>query len=186
MIKRLFLALNLPKNIISELEPILIKLQKANKNKPIKWVEPQNLHLTLHFLGNVAEEKIEAIKQSLEPIISQFESLNYQVTTEIEAFPDLQNPRVIFLKLIELNEQQTQKLQKAIGIELEKIGFDLDKRLFRLHLTLGRVKFKTSISIPNFIIHNSEFRINSVDLMESQLNQQGPIYQIIRQFNLKD
>src|SRR4030042_2375034 len=149
MTKRLFLAINLPKEIKDQLAALIIKLQKNNKNKPIKWVENENFHLTLHFLGDTVEEKIPLINQSLIPIISNFKTLNFQLSNSVDAFPDTINPKNIFLEMKELNDGKTIKLRKEIGEALEKLGFEIDYRPFRLHLTLGRVKFKTSLHLPN-------------------------------------
>jgi 2'-5' RNA ligase len=192
MTKRLFLAINLPNEIKSQIAELVLNLHKANKNKLIKWVEEDNFHLTLHFLGDVPEEKIPAINQALEPIVKTFPALNFsakggsasggKLSNPIGAFPDLNNPKVIFLDMIELNDGQAIKLQKDIGKAIELLDFEIDSRPFRLHLTLGRVKFKTSLQIPNFRIHNSEFRIQSIDLMESNLTPQGPIYNMIKSY----
>ena len=184
MTKRLFLAINLPAEIKNELFNLVLKLQKANKNKPIKWVEKENFHLTLHFLGSVPEEKIDGINQTLEPIIANFPTLNFKLSDSINAFPDLSNPKVVFLEMDELNDGKTIELQKKTGDGLERLGFEIDERPFRLHLTLGRVKFKSNIQIPNFIIQPSAFIIQTIDLMESNLTPQCPIYSIIKQYKL--
>ncbi len=184
MTKRLFLALNLPSEIKAEVFDLVLRLKKLNKNKPIKWVEKDNFHLTLHFLGSVPEEKIAAINQALEPIIANFPILNFRLSNSIDAFPDLHNPKVIFLKMKELNGSKILKLQREIGEALEGLGFEIDFRPFRLHLTLGRVKFKTSLQVPNLNISSSEFKVQSVDLMASELTPAGPIYSIIKSYNL--
>ncbi|MCX6746335.1 MAG: RNA 2',3'-cyclic phosphodiesterase [Candidatus Parcubacteria bacterium] len=196
MTKRLFLAINLPLEIKARLADLVLKLQKSNKNKPIKWVGEDNFHLTLHFLGDVPEEKISEINQYLEPIINNFPTLNFSLSNSISAFPDLNNPKVIFLDMLELNDGQTIKLQKETGQALERLGFEIDTRPFRLHLTLGRVKFKTSLQIPNFSFpafalqasagrQNSEFIIHSIDLMESNLTPSGPIYNMVKQYKFQ-
>jgi len=196
MTKRLFLAINLPEGIKEQIADLVIKLEKSNKNKPIKWVEKENFHLTLHFLGDVPEEKILEINKSLEPIINDFLTLNFSLSNSISAFPDLNNPKVIFLDMIELNDGKTIKLQKEIGEALAKLGFEIDTRPFRLHLTLGRVKFKTSLQIPNFSFpafalrasagrQLSDFRIHSIDLMESNLTPSSPIYNSVKTYKLK-
>ncbi len=184
MTKRLFLAINLPTTIKKQLAELILNLQKNNKNKPIKWVEPQNLHVTLHFLGSVPEQKIPEINQALAPIIANFPILNFALSDTINAFPDLNNPKVIFLEIKELNDGKIIKLHKKTDEGLAQLGFKMDKKPFRLHLTLGRVKFKTSIKIPDFKLPDSNFQINSIDLMESQLSPQGPTYSIIKQHNL--
>ncbi|MDD5341202.1 MAG: RNA 2',3'-cyclic phosphodiesterase [Patescibacteria group bacterium] len=185
MQKRLFLAINLPKEIKDELVNLVKKLDKANKNKPIKWVEDENFHLTLHFLGSTLAEKLDSIDRAIEPIVANFPTLNFQLSNSVDAFPNLIEPKVIFLEMKEMSDGKTLALQKQIGKILELLEFEIDPRPFRLHLTLGRVKSKTSIQIPNFIIHNSEFAIQSIDLMESELTSNGPIYTILKQYQLK-
>ena len=185
MIKRLFIAVNLPLAIKEQLHELVLKLQKDNKNKPVKWVEKENFHLTLHFLGSVPEEKIKTINQDIEPIVANFQTLNFQLSNAINAFPDLNNPKVVFLEMKELNDGKTVKLQKEIGQALLRLGFEIDYRPFKLHLTLGRIKFKTSIAIPKFSFQASKFRIQSIDLMSSELTSSGPIYSIVKTYNLK-
>jgi len=183
MTKRLFIAINLPNEIKIELADLVLKLQKANKNKSIKWVAPDNFHLTLHFLGSVNEEKIEKINNILNPIISNFPTLKMQLSSSINAFPSLDNPKVIFLEIKELNNN-INDLHKKIGESLTKLDFEINQRPFRLHLTLGRVKHKTNIQLPRINISETKFRIQTIDLMVSQLTPQGPIYTIISQYNL--
>lgn len=189
MTKRLFLAINLPQEIKSELQELVLKLQKNNKNKPIKWVELDNFHLTLHFLGDIPEEKIADIHQNLKPIVTNYPVLKFNLLDKISAFPDPYNPKVIFLEMEELNGGKIIKMQKEIGETLAKLGFKIDFRPFRLHLTLGRVKFKTSLQLPNLrssgaSVGQGQFQISSIDLMESQLTPTGPIYSIINKYPL--
>jgi 2'-5' RNA ligase len=185
MTKRLFLALNLPAEIKAKLANLIIKLQKGNKNKPIKWVTDDNFHLTLHFLGDTKEERIPELIQKLEPIISGYQILNFQLSSKIDAFPNLADPKVIFLELKELNDGQTLKLQKQTGQALAELGWEINSRPFRLHLTLGRVKFKTTIQIPDFNLNISDFQVKTIDLMASQLTPNGPIYSVISSYLLK-
>jgi 2'-5' RNA ligase len=185
MTKRLFLAINLPNEIKSQIAELVLKLQEANKNKLIKWVEEYNFHLTLHFLGDVPEEKISEINQTIESIVQNFTTLNFSLSSSINAFPDLNSPKVIFLDMEELNDGKTIKLQQTIGTILRSLGFETDPRPFRLHLTLGHIKFKTILQIPNSQLPISNFQINSIDLMESTLTPSGPIYNIIKQYKLQ-
>lgn len=185
MQKRLFLAINLPKEIKDQLADLVKKLDMANKNKPIKWVEDDNFHLTLHFLGSTPIEKLDSIDSTIEPIVASFPTLNFQLSDSINAFPDLNEPKVIFLDMKELNDGKTLALQKQIGKALEILEFEIDPRPFRLHLTLGRVKSKTSFQIPKIEVPSSKFQVSSMDLMESELTSNGPVYTILKQYHLK-
>ncbi|MBN1325938.1 RNA 2',3'-cyclic phosphodiesterase [Candidatus Falkowbacteria bacterium] len=185
MQKRLFLAVNLPNEIKEELADLINKLDKANKNKPIKWVENDNFHLTLHFFGSTPIEKLNSIDAAIKPIVASFPTLNFELSNSINAFPDLNNPKVIFLEMKELDDNKIIALQREIGKALEILEFEIDPRPFRLHLTLGRVKSKINLQIPNFQFPISNFKITSIDLMESELTSNGPIYTILKQYKLK-
>jgi 2'-5' RNA ligase len=185
MQKRLFLAINLPKEIKDQLAELVKKLDKANKNKPIKWVENENFHLTLHFLGSTPVEKLDSIDAAIGPIVAKYPTLNFSLSDKINAFPNLNEPKVIFLEMNELNDSKTIALQKEIGKALELLEFEIDPRPFKLHLTLGRVKFETNFQIPKIRVPSSEFQVSSIDLMESNLTPTGPIYMILKQYKLK-
>jgi 2'-5' RNA ligase len=185
MQKRLFLAINLPNEMKEQLADLVKKLDKANKNKPIKWVENENFHLTLHFLGSTPAEKLDSIDKAIEPIVANFPILNFQLSNSIDAFPNLIEPKIIFLDMKELNDGKTLELQKQIGQTLKILEFEIDPRPFRLHLTLGRVKSKTSFQIPKIEVSSSKFQISSMDLMESNLTSSGPVYTILKQYKLK-
>lgn len=71
MKKRLFIAINLPDNIKSDLTVWLKDFIRHNQNQPIKWVKPEGLHLTLHFLGYLDEEKEKQVREMLRQIAGQ-------------------------------------------------------------------------------------------------------------------
>jgi len=91
---RLFIAIELPETIKSELAGIQSKLKASRAD--VKWVEPQNIHLTLKFLGYVQQDKIAAIKNAVDKIAGQTKAFNISLS-EIGAFPDLNSPRVIWV-----------------------------------------------------------------------------------------
>lgn len=184
MTKRLFLAINVPEDLKAELFELVRKCAKHNKNKPIKWVEQDNFHITLHFLGAVPEQQFEAIDAALEPIVKKFPALRFKIGENIDAFPDLTNPRVIYLELKEIGDGMTQTLHAHMGNALKSLGFEIDNRRFRMHITLGRVKNKTAVRIPNIEIPAYEFEALQIDLMESQLTSQGSLYTIFKNYFL--
>ncbi len=185
MQKRLFLAINLPKEIKDELADLVKKLDKANINKPIKWVEDDNFHLTLHFLGSTPTEKLDSLDNAIESIVAGFSTLNFKLSNSVDAFPNLHEPKVIFLNIKELNDDKALALQKQMGQALEILEFEIDPRPFRLHLTLGRVKSQIAIQIPSFQFPVSNFQVDTIDLMESNLTSDGPLYTILKQYKLK-
>lgn len=96
------------------------------------------MHLTLKFLGNVEEKQIEEIKIILKEIALQTPLINIKLNGA-GVFPNQKLPRVLWVDVIE-NDGILDNLQKRMDAELSKIGFEKDKRGFKPHLTLGRIR----------------------------------------------
>ncbi len=169
---RLFVAVevNEPEVISS-----ITKLQKrlAVQAKP---VEPQNLHFTLQFLGEVNNNKIQEIKNSLDSI--SFSSF-FVKFKKIGAFPRVKKPRVIWVGIDEEGGNNLVQLAKKVETALEPLGFKTDKP-FKPHLTIFRIK-KKNVDVTEQLkkINNLEFgsqKINEIKLKQSTLTPQGPIY----------
>ncbi len=181
---RTFIALNLPSEIKGELKKIIDNLKRAgSQSEDVKWVEPENIHLTLHFLGWLEEERIKEVKKILEETTKGIKSCFIEIR-EIDCFPTKTSPRVIFLEGLEENNI-INNLRTKIGERLEAIGIETDKRPFRLHFTLGRVK-KKGFKLPQTKIKdNLSFEVSSIELMKSQLRLAGPIYSVLESFPFK-
>ena len=177
---RLFIAISLN----SEIQRELSNLQKSLvSSKGIRWVKPQNIHLTLNFLGEVDEQRISLIKEAIQRAtrgVSPF-SLSFG---GLGAFPNLKAPRVIWVGL--KSEKEVVSLQQRLEKELSRIGFSPEKRKFQPHLTLGRVKFlenkkefiKRMQELEQASL-SSKLRVDKIELIESKLTPQGPIYSLL-------
>lgn len=182
--KRLFLAINLPSDLKKEIGN-LIEALRAN-NRGVKWVNPVGAHFTLHFLGEIEERKEEEIKKAMAAVAKQFSRTQIQIGP-IDAFPDLNQPRVIFLTARQIGSCSLLALQKAIGRELERLEISLDQRPWRLHLTLGRVKGRLNfISAPITKQIREPFAVTSFELMSSVLKPTGAEYKIEASFRFSD
>lgn len=186
---RLFIAIELSEQIRGTLAQIESHLKYAGAD--VKWVEKDNIHLTLKFLGEVPEEKIEKIKSILDDIgktIKSFE-LSLKVSEEgsdpfrIGAFPSINNPRVIWVGL-DKGAKESIELAGKIDEELSKIGFQKETRPFAAHLTIGRVrssknrealKQKVLFSNSQLPTPNAQL-ISAITLYHSKLTPKGPIY----------
>jgi len=179
---RLFIAISLN----SQLQQELTELQeKFRVRKGIRWVKPQNIHLTLNFLGEVDEQRIPLIKEVMQratrgvfPFLLSFGGLG--------AFPNLKAPRVIWLGL--KSEKEVVSLQQRLEKELSRIGFSPEKRKFQPHLTLGRVKFLENkkefvkrMQESEQASLSSKLRVDKIELIESKLTPQGPIYSLVHE-----
>jgi len=177
---RTFIAIDLNEENVEKIAGLQSELKKSDAD--VKWVEPENIHLTLKFLGEISEEQAGQVKNILDKIASDFRPFEVSLT-EIGAFPKLDYPRVIWVG-IEKGKKETEEIAKNIEDELEKLGFPKEKRPFAAHLTIGRVRtpknkerLKTVIQTWNLEHRTSNSQIvSSVVLYQSKLTPKGPIY----------
>jgi len=180
---RAFIAINLPESLKKEISKLIENFKIKNPSQFIKLVSPNNLHLTLHFLGYLEEKKLNLVKEILSQMTKKLESFSLEIG-EIGGFPDLFRPRVLFISLKEADDK-LKNFQAELGQALEKIGIPVDKRPWQAHITLARIKnSKVKIRIPKYEIKHLKFKVFSIDLMKSELFPQGPQYTILEKFSL--
>lgn len=184
---RSFLAIEIPDTILK----LVAEVQKALKssNADIKWVNPEDIHITLKFFGNIDESKIESIIKSVEKVIESFSPFSIKVKG-VGSFPNLKAPRVIWVGVLDergiLSQFQNQ-LEKAF----EKLGFEAEKRSFHPHLTLGRIRsFKEKGELIKRMERFQEddfgeFMVEKVVLFKSDLTRQGPIYTALKEVRFR-
>lgn len=180
---RAFIAVNLPEEIKKVLGDFILKLKKLN-SRPIKWVKPEIIHLTLHFLGYLDENQLNKVKEILAEITPNYSTFKLQLK-EIGGFPNISRPRVIFVNCQDLSLKTLSDYQKDLAKVLEKAGFRVEERPWQMHLTLARLRTPDSINLPKEKILSLTYQIKSVDLMKSELFRQGPRYTILEKFCLK-
>jgi 2'-5' RNA ligase len=146
----------------------------------VRWVNPEKIHLTIKFFGSVEESRIDSIFKSIEEPIRDTSPFSIKVRG-IGAFPNLRNPRVIWMGLADGREVLI-SLQKQIEAQLEKIGFEPEDRPFEPHLTLGRMKSSRGKEelVGRMEKHKEEefgdLKVERVVLFKSDLRPSGPIY----------
>ena len=137
---RSFLAIELPKPVLKKIEEVQGDLRSTHAD--VRWVNPEKIHLTLKFFGNIEDSRIDPIFKSIEEPIRNTLPFSLKVRG-VGAFPHLKNPRVIWMGLVDGREVLI-AFQKQIETQLEKIGFQPEDRPFNPHLTLGRMKGRSS------------------------------------------
>ena len=183
---RSFLAIELPKAILSKIEEVQGDLRSTHAD--VRWVSPEKIHLTLKFFGNIEESRIDLIFKSItEPVR---DALPFSVRVRgAGAFPSSKNPRVIWMGLADGKEMLI-SLQKQIEDRLEKIGFELEDRPFQPHLTLGRMKSSRGKEelVRGMEKYREEefgvFQVERVVLFKSDLRPSGPVYTLLRALRL--
>jgi len=179
---RLFIALNLPPKVKESLAILLTKLK--NYDRLVKWCQPEGLHLTLHFLGEIGSQTERDVIAALESLAGKFGALEFKLGA-LGAFPNLSKPKVIFIQCRQVNGDAVYRLQNELGEKLKQLKLTVDFRAWRAHITLGRVKSGLEASLPeNLALPSGNFIINSFELMESELKPIGAAYRKIASFKL--
>lgn len=166
-----------------KLKDTLVELKNEFSNESIKWVEPENLHLTLKFLGETNRDNPDIIAQLLEEAARNCPAIKLQLTG-LGFFKNKGQPKVLFVN-IERNDSLG-KLFNSIEDKLIKIGFEKEKRRFSPHLTLARIKHLNNkkrfySTIEKFGI--SEFQetvVREIYVFQSVLTPSGPIYKPLK------
>ncbi len=133
---RSFIAIELSLPVKTKIEDIQNKLKSSASD--VRWVRAESIHLTLKFLGTIAEEQISEIYESIEQCCTTSVPFALTVNT-LGAFPNEKNPRVIWIGT-EDSTGTLASLQQCVEKKLSTIGFKEEKRAFSPHLTLGRIK----------------------------------------------
>lgn len=136
---RLFVALVLPAAVTDELATVQQRLQRSGEH-PVKWVAPAAIHLTLQFLGEVADTRVAELLAALEPLHPASTTPPiYPGMGAVGAFPHLRRPQTVWVG-IEGDLAALNCLQQSVATALMPLGFQPEERPFRAHLTLGRVR----------------------------------------------
>jgi RNA 2',3'-cyclic 3'-phosphodiesterase len=188
---RAFIAIELPEGLKKELAELETQL-KRNSPPVVKWVDPNNIHITLKFLGEISADSIGELMLAIEESTSGIHPFKLEIR-EIGAFPNLERVGVIWVG-IKGEMEKIAQLQKRIESNTEQLGFPRESRVFTPHLTLGRVRDEARpnermrlgklLADTHFTaLHNVE--VIAVNLMKSQLTPAGPIYTCIGSMKLK-
>lgn len=175
---RSFIALPLNSQIQTAIDEIQTRLKKTESD--VKWVKPEQAHLTLKFLGDVPEKNLEEIKRTVAEVCSQIQTISSSLT-QLGAFPKPDYARVIWAG-IDDPEQKIAALASAIEEALVPLKFPKEKRAFKPHITIGRVRSDRNLralarGLENYSLPaNLHQNFNEVVVFQSTLTQAGPIY----------
>jgi 2''-5'' RNA ligase len=176
---RAFIALELSSEIKKSLAQIQSHLKYSGAD--VKWVEKDNIHLTLKFLGEITEEKCANVVSILDEVGMGTKPFNISIK-DIGAFPTMDHPRVIWAGLGD-GAAESKILAKKIDEALSKAGFPEETRPFAPHLTIGRVRspknneaLKQKLATNNLQLTTKLQYISSIVLFQSKLSQKGPTY----------
>ncbi len=181
---RVFIAIPCP----DELKEGMIKIQESIKAAGnLSLVKPENIHLTMKFLGEIEENSIPGINRRLE-FLSKLPGFNISLRG-VGVFPNIGYIRVVWIGVGE-GAEKIIRIHSEIDKNLKDMRFKTDKN-FHPHLTIARVKFPEKKEyLKNIIRKNSTrdfggFRVDRIEIMESRLSPEGPEYSAIHEIRLK-
>ena len=178
---RTFIALNLPARERQRIHRGVRALREGDV--PVRWVEVENLHVTLKFLGEIRPERIA----ELEAVVERVASATAPFTLVLEgfgAFPTLRRPRVIWMGARATPELRC--LKQDLEWALADCGFEAETRAFHPHLTLGRADagdragaFRHLEERVAELDLTCRVAVHTVDLMRSHLSREGARYSLV-------
>ncbi len=148
---RSFLALKLNLDTARAIAKVQTKLKDrfAEAGVRVAWVPPQNMHVTIRFLGQITEPMAYAIKDMLKPITDTTNAFEFELTG-LGAFPNLDKPRVLWVG-VNQGQEAIAKLHDSVYARLVEAGFNFDEKPFTAHVTIGRIKGGSSGGITSLI-----------------------------------
>lgn len=170
-----FIAIDIPS--FPKLLEFENEIKKTGAN--IKLVEPDNIHITLKFLGDTPENHAEKIRDIIKESVKKIKPFKIKFSNT-GAFPNQNYIKVIWIGI--QNAELIKKIAYSIDEKIIKLGFEKEKRPFSAHLTIGRVKtVKNKDKLVQILdkYQNIDFfthNVESVKLKKSELTPKGPIY----------
>ena len=173
---RTFIAIDIPSEIRLKIAELVMALEPKAPN--IRWTKPSAMHITLKFLGEVPEAKLESIKTSLAAV-----RLPAPFTLKIEGagyFPNGRSPRVIWLGVA--TGRELPELATLIEERIQPLGFPKENRAYAAHVTLGRVRESGKIALVQELLRQREplrfgsFTADRFFLYESKPSPGGSLY----------
>jgi len=184
---RSFIAIEVPEPLQARMGELQQELKKFEPD--IKWVRPGNIHLTLKFLGTVPTEILEKVSLAVSSALLQVEPFDLRLYG-LGGFPSSRNPRVIWVG-IDQGWQPISSLQKAIEEKTDALSFPSERRPFKPHLTIGRVRsLKGKAGFAQAIeerqkVEIGAFRAKETILFQSKLTPAGAIYTKLKAFPMR-
>ena len=179
---RCFIAIDLPGKVKKDMHRISKKVETAPFVKG-NFVNKQNLHLTLKFLGELTSSQIEDVKNNLSDItLGKFECY----TGKVGAFPAREYVKTLW---IGLDGDGVMHLKGLIDNKLNSLGVKPDNKEFNSHITLGRVKGikdkdKFFELFDKLEMKKTKFPVEKFYLIKSELTREGPKYKVLEEFEL--
>ena len=171
---RAFLAIPIPKEQTQQIIKLAQQLKQEFKDCDIRWTKPNNYHITLYFFHQLHKDQLPLIQKEMTALVKTMAPFNVRLL-ETVLFPSKHHPKVVSF----LINDATSLLELAVSVQgkLAQMGFKQERRSFRPHLSLGRLRGKVYPILKNHIIHTSDFKVNQIVLFQSHQEESGVKYE---------
>jgi 2'-5' RNA ligase len=183
---RVFIAIEIDSGIKDRLSEYLNQLKKTGAS--VKWVAPENIHLTLKFIGYIEEETLPALNKIISDAVSCLGPFSISIGN-IGAFPNFKKPRVVFV-CVQDKVNNLLNIYERLDKDIEKLGIKRESKKHVGHITLGRIKSQKNISKLTSVLNSGTKcsfgleKVSYISLMQSKLTPAGPIYTKLNNFML--
>ena len=163
-------------DVMKGIKQVQTALESTGAN--LKKVETENIHLTLKFLGEITQPKVDEVTQVVQGI--SFTPFSFKVE-EVGVFPNMRRPATIWAGITEGVSEIVLVFEELDG-KLSKLGFERERRKFHPHLTIGRVRTgKNREQLVEELLRSNdqvfgEIHVDRIVLKKSVLTPRGPIY----------
>ncbi len=180
---RTFIAVEVPNDIQKSVGEYIETIREIIPE--VKWVESQNLHFTIKFLGEINNTDFRNVRECVAQAASEFSPFTMGISG-LGFFPSQDRPKVLWIGA-DGGEDSLLDLFHDLEHRLETVGFDRESKTFSPHLTIGRAKKFKRIVIPDVFpdFEPMTFEVSSIAVMKSTLTPDGPIYEKLYDSELK-
>ena len=135
---RCFVAVDVPSDVRAEVAALTARLRHAAPRADVRWASTETLHVTLKFLGEVPDARVPDVARTVGEVAARRPALALEAGGT-GGFPSASRPRVVYVG-ISGHVDALARLAAAVDGALEALGFPGERRAFRAHLTVGRVR----------------------------------------------
>ncbi|HNR31155.1 MAG TPA: RNA 2',3'-cyclic phosphodiesterase [Candidatus Hydrogenedentes bacterium] len=183
---RCFLAIHPPEDVIDELAALRERMRRTRAD--VSWPAPENLHMTLRFLGETTEEQAAQVAEALPAVLAQC-ARPVLTVQGIGAFPHVERPSVVWVG-VDTPDDTLDEIQAQCEAAASEAGLKQKRKRFTPHITLGRVRGRRRLGAlvrqmreeRNFF--GGEFTASAVTLFRSDIKSGGAVYTPLEEFPL--
>lgn len=175
---RAFVAIPIPDPILRNMESTSTRLKQLELDA--KFTRSSAIHLTLRFLGDIDRHVVEEMKRALDRCVPRRKRFGLQIKG-VGVFPNLKRPRIVWAGIG--NQTELVRLQRDVEESAQLLGFESERRPFKPHLTLARLKSSRNMNeLQRFLEEEGEglrlgsFEVEEIHLYQSILHPSGAEY----------